>query len=373
MNNSGHRSLLIDAMERFHANYRQMNNIIMGTWMLSAWTRGMAKISLAMCCLLMWGLPCSSAFAQEVGEAAPVDQIQANLEGATTPGGAWDLANAADRQSLPPAPLYGPPSHETLPAEDGEERHASFGRQMGAVKWEVAAIAAYMTVTQIIVTKETESFHFQDEGWFGKNTKNLGVDKLTHAFNTYLITEFLHERIDRKTGGTAGGPLTAAILATALMTYSELYDAHKTSSGFSNQDMISNVAGAGFSVLRNTIPGLKEKLDFRLLLMPNSDIYTPKGKKHYAQQRFLLALTLAGFEEFHDSPLRFVELHAGYYVKGLAERGEPGAAPPQRRPFFGVGLNLKELFFKGTRSKVGRAAGTALDYIQVPYTGVYMH
>ncbi|PTQ13569.1 hypothetical protein CLG96_02965 [Sphingomonas oleivorans] len=243
---------------------------------------------------------------------------------------------------------------------------------MGTVRWETAGIFAYITASQIAVTKGTRSFHFQDEGWFGKSTKNLGVDKLTHAYNSYLLTELIQARINRKTGGARGSALTAAILASGLMAYSELYDAHKKSSGFSIQDVIFNTGGATFSVLRNTIPGMKEKVDFRLLLMPNSEIYTFKGKEHYAQQRFLLAVQLSGFEEFQKSPLRFVELHAGYYAKGFTARDHEQGEIPQRKLFFGLGLNLKELFFKTPRSKIGRATGQVLDYIQIPYTAIHV-
>lgn len=283
----------------------------------------------------------------------------------------WKLA-----ESAAPAPsglAYGPPPPESLPSAQRDRRYASFGSQIGAVKWEVGAIFAYITVSQIIVTKEVESFHFQDEGWFGKSTENLGVDKLTHAFNSYVIAEFLQARIRRKSGGAAQGATTAAVLATGLMAWSELFDAHKTSSGWSNQDLIANIAGAGFSVVRNSVPGMKQKLDFRLLVTPNSDVYTLKGKEHYAQQRFFLALQLAGFSQLEHGPLRLIELHAGYHAKGFTARERARGDPLQRRIFYGIGLNLNELFFKRPRSRVARAASSVLDYIQPPYTAVHFH
>jgi len=58
-------------------------------------------------------------------------------------------------------------------------------------------------------------------------------------------------------------------------------DADKEDSGFSVQDVIFNTGGATFTVLRHTAPGLEEKLDFRLLMMPNSNVYTFKGKHPY--------------------------------------------------------------------------------------------
>jgi len=272
-----------------------------------------------------------------------------------------------------PHSSYGPRQVEGQPSESDDRLYRSFGSQFSTVKWEVGAIFAYMTVTQLILIKDVEPFHFQNEGWFGKSTNDLGVDKLTHAFNSYLITEFLQARIRRKTDGAVRGGVTAAVLAASLMAWSEFFDAHKTYSGWSNQDVISNIAGAGFSALRHAVPGLKEKLDFRELIIPNSDLYTFKGKRHFAQQRFLLALQLAGFDRFKESPLRFLELHAGYYGKDFTASDRAQGITPKRRLFFGVGFNLNELFFKRPGSRVERAASSVLDYLQIPYTAAHFH
>ena len=300
--------------------------------------------------------------------AAPLDTAMTLPDAAA----GWSL----ERTAVPPADAvaempYGPVTQTLSPAPD-PARYDSFGEQAGAVKWEVAGVAAYMTITQAIVTKETRSFHFQDEGWFGRNTANLGIDKLTHAFNAYLLTEALTARIERKSGPARGAALTAAVLASGLMAYSELWDAHKVSSGFSPQDVLFNTGGAAFSVLRHTVPGLKEKLDFRLLLIPNKDIYTFKGKRHYEQQRFLLAVKLAGFEALEQSPARFIELHAGYRGSGFTNEDRARGAPLRRQIFVGVGVNLKELFFRSPRSTAARIARTTLDYIQIPYTAAYI-
>ena len=285
----------------------------------------------------------------------------------------WTLPQAS-RATEPVDPVsYGPAAlPDQAPAALPDPRYDSFGRQAGAVKWEVGGILAYMTVTQALVTKETRSFHFQDEGWFGKDTTNLGVDKLTHAFNSYLLTELLTARIERKAGPVPGAAVTAAALASGLMIYSELWDAHKVSSGFSPQDVLFNTGGAALSILRHTVPGLKQKLDFRLLLIPNSDIITLKGKRHYEQQRFMFALKLAGFDSMAQSPARFVELHAGYRASGFTNEDRARGAPLRRRIFVGVGVNLKDLFFPNPRSILGRAARTTLDYIQIPYTAVHI-
>jgi hypothetical protein len=254
-----------------------------------------------------------------------------------------------------------------------QSRYTTFGSQIGRIKWETLAGFGYFSaINASKFFNDTEAPHFKDEGWFGKSTPNLGVDKLTHAFDSYILAEMLHARLHDKTGAAEGDALTASLLATGLMFYSELSDGIEPDSGISVQDMTMNAAGATFSLLRNTVPGFREKLDFRLLLIPNGDIYSRSGKRHYAQQRYLLALTLAGFEQFRDTPLRFVELHAGYYASNFTNEDIARGETPRRHLFFGIGLNLRELFFRAPTSGAGRAARVALDYLQVPYTAVHI-
>ncbi|WP_375196394.1 DUF2279 domain-containing protein [Sphingobium sp.] len=283
----------------------------------------------------------------------------------------FDLAQVAPPPQEDAPPIEGPADFSPAPAPEPETRYRSLGSRMGAAKWETIGLFAYVTATQAYWTDETTHFHFKDEGWFGKNTNNLGIDKLTHAFNAYLFTEFLGARIARKTGDRARAAAPAAMLSMGLMLYGEMWDAHKEDSGFSVQDVIFNTTGAALSVLRHTVPGLEEKLDFRLLMMPNSSIYTFKGKRHYEQQHFLLALELAGFRALRSSPLRFVELQVGYRGKDFTNADRATGITPKRDIFFGVGVNIKQLFFKDSRSRLGRAIGSGLNYFQLPYTAVY--
>lgn len=251
-------------------------------------------------------------------------------------------------------------------------RYRAFGAKLGAIKWEVAALAAFYTARYSSeLLSNPIGFHFTNEGWFGKNTYRLGLDKLTHTYNTYIMSEFLHARLHQKTGATAGDAVSAAVMASGFMLYAEMFDAINPHVGFSWHDIVMNTAGAGFSVLRNTIPGLRDTLDYRLLLIPNSDIYTPTGKRHYRQMRYLLALQLGGFKAFEQTPLRFAELHLGYYATGFTSEELARGERPKRHVFFGVGLNLRRLLFPEPRSTVKRAAHSALRYVQIPYTAVH--
>lgn len=283
------------------------------------------------------------------------------------------MAKPAD---APPIGRAGPALAAPDAEEDGEDRNrVSFGGQARSVKWEVIGYAVYMTAVNIhkVTDVGSHSFRVKSEGWFGKDTFNLGMDKLAHAFDTYLLAELLRPRIDRRNGKPKGSAFTAAVLASGLMLYGEFYDGIKKTSGFSFEDLLFNTGGAAFSILRHEVPGLSDKLDFRVMIMPNSDVFTPSGQRHYRQQRYLLALKLAGFKRFEHSPLRFLELHAGYYATGFTPKERARGEELKRKPFVGVGLNLGELFFSSSSSRVSRAAASALEYIQIPYTAVHVH
>lgn len=277
--------------------------------------------------------------------------------------------------------LSGPLQEEPQSPKDVDARYyagapsrtyASFGEDVKAIKWELAAVAGYYTaINAPKLLKDPRWPTTQKEGWFGRSTKNLGVDKLAHAYSAYVISELLYGRIKRKTGDAPGIELTAAALASGIMLWSEAFDSIEPTSGWSWEDVAFNSLGAGFSVVRNSVPGLEDKLDFRLMIQPNKDIYTVKGKEHFRQQRYLLATKLAGFKAFERTPLRYVELHLGYRADDFLNEDRAAGISPKRHVFVGVGVNLKELLFKNARTRKGRAAGEMLAYFQPPFTSIH--
>lgn len=268
---------------------------------------------------------------------------------------------------------YGPADPEQ-PGTSDTHRYDSFGAQVGTVKWELAGVVAYLTAINIKkVIDEPAPFHFKKEGWFGDDTAFLGVDKLTHAFNAYVLTELIQARLEKKTNGAPGTQITAAVLASSLSLYTELYDAIAKDVGFSWEDVIFNTAGIAFSALRNSVPGLDEKLDYRMMIVPNSDIYSFHGGRHFQQLRFLFALKLAGFERFRATPLRYVELHAGYYATNITDEARARGLEREQRPFVGIGLNVGELLFGRPQSRLGRAGREVFNYLQLPYTALHVH
>ena len=306
----------------------------------------------------------ASAFAETLSPAG----IEPNFDGPASPEHA---------EMLQPQGQYGPQDAD-FPLIQRQERptrpYASFGADVASIKWEIAAVGAYYTaINAPKLFMNPQMPHFHREGWFGESTNNLGMDKLAHAYSTYVISELFYARLKRNTGDAPGIQYTAAALASGVMLWSEVSDSIEPDGGWSWEDVAMNSAGAAFSVLRNSVPGLDEKLDYRLMIEPNHDIYTTRGKEHFQQQRYLFALKLSGFDTFDHSPLRFVELHAGYHGDDFLLADRAAGVDPQRHLFVGLAVNLRELLFKNSRSRAGRAAGEILDYFQLPYTAVHQH
>lgn len=374
---------------------------------------GLAALALTTC------LPCMPAWGASVATPAAVpatfpalsgDEVNAAGASFTSMPGDWNLADVATTGTLaePDATLpmlalpalpstalpenfaeYGP-APDTVskgsltlgaPAQLPLDRtghvprefasHRGFFQQAGSSTTELALMSGYVLAQGIPkLFKPTTGFHFKDEGWFSKDTQNVGMDKLTHAFNTYLIAEILHHRLHRNTGGSEGDALTAGVLAAGLMALNEISDAIEPDSGYSMQDITMNIAGATFSVLRNTVPGLKEKVAFKIEIVPNDHIYSRTGKPHYEQQRFMFSLKGAGFERLDSSPLRYLDLQVGYYASDFLNSDRDRGITPKQHLFVGVGLNLGELLFGKSRSRIGRAAYSVLDYVQLPYTSL---
>lgn len=283
--------------------------------------------------------------------------------------GAIDSAESAPAALA--GPRYTPTSHWTDHVPGSHATHRGFWKQAGTVTTETLVLLGYFgLMSGNKLFKETVPFHFKSEGWFGKDTQTVGIDKLTHAFNTYLISEFLHARIHEETNASHGDAITAAVIASGLMAFNELSDGIEPDSGYSMEDIVMNVAGAGFSVLRNTVPGLKEKVAFKLEIVPNEQIYSRTGKPHYEQMRYMFSIKGAGFKEIEKTPLRFLDLQLGYYASDFLNEDRAAGIEPKRHLFVGLGLNVGELLFGRSKSGVGKAANTVLDYLQLPYTSL---
>ena len=249
-----------------------------------------------------------------------------------------------------------------------------FGSHVKDIAFEVAAINAGVLAIGIKNWNwGSSSFHFKSEGWFGSDTGSGGVDKLGHAFSTALLADFYTDRIRQVARNPAHAALTAGILSMGTMTVVELFDGFSEDHGFSWEDMVANGTGVAFSLLRNTIPGMREIVDFRqeYFKRPHDRGFHPM--LHYESKRFLLAFKLSGFDRFENTPLRYLELHAGYYARGFSREARLAGVRKRRKLFFGIGINLNRLLFgkyRRAENKWRWAGRFLLEHQQVPFTSI---
>ena len=245
------------------------------------------------------------------------------------------------------------------------------GEQAMSIKWDLLAIGAGITAVGLSRWDWGSSkFHFVSEGYFGKDTYNGGMDKLGHAWTAYVLADYLSWRIGNSFPDALNADITGAALSFGFMSYIEVSDGLSKGYGFSYQDLMADAAGAGFSLLRHRIPGLAEKLDFRLQYWPSGDGSSLDFATDYMGQKYVLALKPAGFEALKETPLRFFELELGYYARGFTHSDRDDR---RRSLFAGIGLNVAEIYDAVTRrdgSMISEGVKGGLHYVQVPYTYV---
>jgi hypothetical protein len=213
------------------------------------------------------------------------------------------------------------------------------------------------------------------------------MDKIGHAFSTYVIADILTDRIRANASNPFGAPITGALVAFSIMGLGEALDGFTGKHRFSREDIVANGVGAAFAVLRNSIPGLREKLDWRLMYTPasferpgitateESGILPP-----YQRQRYIMALKGSGFEALKTTPLRYAELHVGFDARGFEADERRLGYPIERTFYVGIGLNLNEVLFgagsvpnfrKYKNTLPAWAVQKTFEYLQVPYTAAY--
>jgi len=290
-------------------------------------------------------------------------------------------AEHSDHQSLLPSWLWSEP----LPSfDDLRPRHAPplprrpytlevMRQNVEAIPIEIAALTAigiYSGLAEWHWGKQP--FKITHEGWFGRNTYSGGADKVGHAYAAYVISDVLAWRLRVRGFNDYESAMTGAIVSWLMMAMVEVGDGF-SQYGASPEDLAMDTIGVGFSVLRNTVPGTREKLDFRMEYIPSRYETFDFWGTDYSGKKWVLALKLAGFAPLRESPWRFVELHFGYYTRGYSDREQQLHLPKVRVAYTGLGLNLSEILFSQSPvhdSVPGTLARSILEYVQVPYTYV---
>jgi len=208
-----------------------------------------------------------------------------------------------------------------------------------------------------------EDFHYDDEGWFAKETSNGGADKLGHFYTNYLITRILTPLYENWGYSNKDAALYASLstvfFSGLLMEVGDGFSEH----GFSKEDLIVDVLGAAAGYLLATQPNLAKKIDFRVEYNPFLDTDNVTDfTTDYERMKHLVAIKAEGFEMFEDNYMRYVELHIGYYTRNFNHNTMP-IEERERNLYVGIGINLSTLL----RPAIGDYA-KIFNYYQVPYT-----
>jgi len=329
--------------------------------------------------------------------ASPLSLLS-SMEAMAQPAGTSEVSPMSRRQKTPKGrtnvPRITPPPPTSMesvgvaPVPPSSYSLGQLGDHLYAVRWELAAVGAGLAAIGLRDWDWGGSeFEFIEEGWFAKNTPHGGMDKIGHAFSTYVIADILTDRIRANASNPAGAPITGALVAFGIMGLGETLDGFTGKHRFSREDIVANGVGAAFAILRNSIPGLREKLDWRLMYTPasferpgitaseESGLLPP-----YQRQRYIMALKGSGFEDFKTTPLRYAELHVGFDARGFEVEERRLGYPIERTFYVGVGLNLNEILFgagpvpnfaKYKDTLPAWAVQKTFEYLQVPYTAAY--
>ncbi len=185
------------------------------------------------------------------------------------------------------------------------------------------------------------SFHFKTEDWFEHDSDTGGSDKTGHFYMTYLLSRVLSSRMEDRGWDLHDASLAGSLSGMLAMTLLEVGDA-TSNYGFSKEDLLADGLGALSAYLIRSNPEVDDLLDIRLEYIPSSGyLENTDTATDYSGMKHLVALKLSGFQTLKDTPLRFIELQAGYYSRGYRNY-DVGLAESQQ-VYMGIGLNLSEL------------------------------
>lgn len=241
------------------------------------------------------------------------------------------------------------------------------------IKWELGLVTAGAVYLGLDSWNwgSSNSFKFNDEGFFGMDTGSGGADKLGHMYSSYVINEIFNKRMNHYTDNKIQAARKSALFSSAVMLGVEIFDGYSDDHGFSYEDVILNTAGIGVSYLKNTVPGLDEKIDLRVEYHP-SDAYSDHPITDYSGYTYIAALKLGGFRKLKATPLKYFELQLGYHTEGFKVKDRVQFPERKSEISVGLGLDLSEVLFKPakryTDSGFVDAADTFFRYYRAPGT-----
>lgn len=207
------------------------------------------------------------------------------------------------------------------------------------------------------------SFHFKNEGWFGRDTSYAGLDKLSHAWSCYVMSHLFSYLYQKWDYTEKEANLYGTLSSFGVNAVMEVADGFSPSQGFSYEDTIMNLLGCGFGYIRAEYPDLARKIDFRLEYTPKFDSEDLKIGTRYERHKYLIVAKADGFDFIENPYLRYLELQLGYSAHGYDHYEKTGPDERHRHLYAGVGINVSKILQKYVNT-------TVLDYVQLPYTSI---
>ncbi len=235
---------------------------------------------------------------------------------------------------------------------------------------------------------KTEELIFLDEGWFGPTTYAGGADKLGHFFANYAFTRGTVSLLEAGGWSRRQSMAASTALTLAFFTVIEFKDGYHEGFGFSQQDMVANLAGVGVGALMTEWEALDRAIDIRIQYFPTQEFVDQlvndgvvDAAEDYSGQAFVVAHHLGSIGPLRRSDYfgwtRYLDVVAGYRAVNYKPTPTEPGNPRQQELYFGLTLNMQEIFNTWSRStrrksptwsKVLGTTGSFFEYFQVPFT-----
>jgi len=243
-----------------------------------------------------------------------------------------------------------------------ESKTSSLSKERKTFLTNLAAVSGVAAYGFINWDYGDSGFQSSSEGWFSKNTKEGGSDKLGHFYTGYSVSRSIYP-IYLKWGYTKEEAIKQSFLTSFILTTAmEIGDGFSSEFGFSHEDFVANSIGQLGAYILDTHPKIDKILDFRMEYNFSKGA-TSDPLTDYESTKYLAVLKMSGVEQFYldQGFSRYLEFHLGYYVRGFENQIRHD---DQRNIYVGVGINLAQILYDLSYKKTSKI----FNYYQTPYT-----
>ena len=237
----------------------------------------------------------------------------------------------------------------------------------GKPNWLLTSLVAGGAVAGAMANSLTEvpwqSYHVDNEGWFGQNTTYGGADKAAHFVDYYLLSKEFANLFVRFGHPRERARWLAAGVAGFTGLVNEIGDG-TTRHGFSPEDLTMDIGGALTAVLIDYL-AVEDLVGFRRGYANFDDCC------NYSNEIYTTDFRLAGAARrlgLNIGPLKYLLLSLTY-----GTRGYPSDTGTERRVGFEVGLDFKQVLDDlNVRRNTwwGYGLHVVFDNVRIPYTAV---